>query len=249
MTTTAERVLIAGASGDTGRELLAVLHPTDLTVQATTRSYANADELDRLGADEIVVGDFFEPADVVRAVRGCDIVYSTLGTPPGPRHFTGGKLIDRTGTTNLVTAAIATDVSHVVIQSAIGVGNSKPGMSRPVRLLIRATLAAKRDAEIALRRSGLDYTIVRPGKLTNDAPSGEVLVGEGGDSVSGSISRADVAQVMATAPFTPAATNRTFEIVGRDGLANPPRNLVNVEWNGDRLGIDPDQLRPSLAHP
>ncbi|WP_222919731.1 NAD(P)-binding oxidoreductase [Natrinema sp. SYSU A 869] len=232
---TPDRVLVAGASGATGEELLSVLRPTDLSVRATTRSYANVDTLERHGADEVVVADFFESSDAVAAVENCDIVYCALGTPPSLRHVTGGKLVDRTGVINLVTAAIAADVSYFVLESAIGVGNSKAGLSLPARLLIRGSLRAKRDAETALRRSGLRYTIIRPGSLTNEPPSGEVVVGEGGDSVSGSIPRADVARVMAASPFTPDARNRTVEVVSRDGLSSAPTNRVNIDWADDLL--------------
>ena len=244
MASTDERVLVAGASGDTGREVLAVLRSTDLTVRATTRSHADVDELERLGADEVVVVNLFESADAVRAVEGCAFVLCALGTPPGPRHLVGGKLVDRTGVINLVTAAVGADVDHFVFESAIGVGNSSGRMALPGRLLVRATLNAKQDAETALRRSGLGYTIVRPGKLTNDPPSDEVLVGEGGDTLSGSIPRADVARLMAAAPFTPEARNRTLEVVSRDGLRGPPRDLVAVDWNYDRLGIETERERP-----
>ena len=233
--TTAERVLIAGASGDTGHELLSALRPTDLTVRATTRSYANVDTLERLGADEVIVADFFESADAVAAVEDCDIVYCALGTPPSVRHTIGGKLVDRTGVINLVTAALGEDVSHFTLQSAIGVGSSKAGLPFPARLLIRGSLRAKRDAETALRRSGLEYTIIRPGRLTNAPPTDDPVVGRGGDSVSGSIPRADVARLMAATPFTPAARNRTFEVVSRDGLSDPPRKVVDIEWAFDRL--------------
>ncbi|MDS0474294.1 NAD(P)-binding oxidoreductase [Natrinema sp. 1APR25-10V2] len=230
-----DRVLLAGASGATGQELLSVLRPTDLDVRATTRSYANVDTLERHGADEVMVADFFESADAVAAVEDCDIVCCALGTPPSYRHVTGGKLVDRTGVINLVTAAVAEGVSHFVLESAIGVGNSKAGMPLPARLVVRGSLSAKHDAEVSLRRSGVQYTIIRPGKLTNDPPSDDILVGEGGDSVSGSIPRADVARIMAAAPFTPDARNRTFEVVSRDGLSGTPTNLVDVDWADDRL--------------
>ncbi|WP_436347756.1 NAD(P)-binding oxidoreductase [Natronorubrum sp. FCH18a] len=233
--TDADRVLVAGASGETGHELLSVLRPTDLTVRATTRSYANVDILERLGADDVIVADFFESADAVAAVEGCDVVYCALGTPPGVRHTLGGKLVDRTGVINLVTAAMGANASYFVHESAIGVGSSKKGLSLPARLLIRGSLRAKRDAERALRRSGLGYTIVRPGTLTNAPPSDDPVVGEGGDSVAGSIPRADVARLMAAAPFTPDAYDRTLEVVCRGGLSEPPRNLVDIDWAFDRL--------------
>lgn len=243
MSSTDERVLVAGASGDTGRELLSLLGPADLTVRATTRSHADVDDLERLGADEVLVVNLFESADAVRAVEDCDVVLCALGTPPGPRHVLGGKLVDRTGVINLVTAAVGANAGYFVFESAIGVGNSSGRMPLLGRLLVRATLGAKQDAETALRRSGLSYTIVRPGKLTSNPPSGEVLVGEGGDTLSGTIPRADVARVMAAAPFTPEARNRTFEVVSRDGLRGPPKNLVSIDWNDDRLGIAVDRGR------
>ncbi|TMT85792.1 NAD(P)-dependent oxidoreductase [Haloterrigena sp. H1] len=232
---TFDRALVAGASGETGQELLSVLRPTDLSVRATTRSYANVDMLERHGADDVHVADFFESADAVAAVDDCDIVYCALGTPPGIRHTIGAKLVDRTGVINLITAAVGAGVSYFVLESAIGVGNSKAGLALPARLLIRGSLLAKRDAETALRRSGLEYTIVRPGRLTNDPPSGAVVVNEGGGSFSGSIPRADVAQVMAASPFTPDTRNRTLEVASRDGMTNESSNPVNIDWANDRI--------------
>lgn len=240
---TADRVLIVGATGNTGTELLSVLRPTDLTVRATTRSYASVDDLNRLGADETIVVDCFDPSDAVAAVQGCDIVYCTLGSPPSYRRTIGGTLVDRTGVYTLLTAAVSEGVSQFVHTSAIGVGNSKAGLSLPARLLSRGVLRAKADAEAAICRSGIDYTIVRPGTLTTEPPSGNLLVGEGGDSVTGSISCTDLARVLAAAPFTPAARNRTVEVVNRAGLDGDPTNLVDIDWAFDRVLADPDRMR------
>jgi uncharacterized protein YbjT (DUF2867 family) len=238
------RVLIAGASGDTGTELLAVFRPAPCLVRATTRSYRNVDRLRRLGADEVVVADFFEPADAIVAVEGCDFVCCALGTPPSYRHTIGGKLVDRTGVSNLLTAAVSEDVSYFVHQSAIGVGTSKPGLPLLARLLLRGSLRAKDDTERAIRRSGLEYTIVRPGRLTNEPPTDDVVVGEGGDSVSGTVPRADVARIMAVAPFTPGARNRTLEVVCREGLDGSPTGVVDIDWAFDRLNVDRDRASP-----
>lgn len=101
-------------------------------------------------------------------------------------------------------------------------------------------LNAKDRAEARLRESGLTYTVLRPAELTNDPPSGAVVVGEGGDSVSGRVPRADVARLMNAAPFTREAENRTFEVVSREGLWGPPKNVVSLTWT------EPTALRSDI---
>jgi len=229
MATQIERVLVAGATGGTGQELLTQIRNTGVTVRALTRSAGNVVELERRGVNEVVVGDLFEPTDAVDAVSGCDAVLCAVGTAPGPRMITG-PLVDRTGVSNLITAAIGEGVEHFVYESAIGVGSSQAGMALPFRLLIWRSLRAKLASENALRTSELTYTILRPGRLTNDLATGEVLAGEGGDTVKGSIPRADVARLMVAALFTPTARDRTFEVVSEGGERGDPSGLVDVDW-------------------
>lgn len=225
-----ERVLVAGATGDTGREVLAHLQGTDVTVRATTRSATRDRELEQRGADEIVVGDLFQPADAVRVVEDCDAVLCTVGTPIGPRHFLAGRLVDWDGVSNLLTAAIAEGVEQFVYESAIGVGSSRSGLPAPLRLPIWRSLRAKRRSENALRSSELTHTILRPGLLTNGPETGDVVVGQGGDTVTGSIARADVARCMVASLFTPAARDQTFEIVSRNGLRGDASGVLDVDW-------------------
>lgn len=224
-----ETVLVAGASGKTGREILNLLRTTDLRVRAMTRDPETVPRLERLGADEVIVGDLLHQADADRAVRDVDAVLCAVGTRPGPNALTG-EFVDGQGVVNLVDAAIEEGVERFVFESSLGVGNAKKGFSLPARLLIAPILRAKDEAETHLRGSGLTYTILRPGGLTNGPPSGEIVVGEGGDSVSGRISRADVARLMVAAPFTPDAKNRTFEVVSREGLRGTPENVTDMTW-------------------
>lgn len=229
MNSSIETVLVAGASGGTGRELLDRLRGTDLRVRALTRSAEKVATLERLGADEVEVGDLLRQPDADRAVAGADAVLCAVGTRPGPDALVG-DLVDGEGVINLIDAAGEAGVERFVLESAIGVGDSAAGMPRPFRLVMGRILNAKDRAEARLHESGLTYTVLRPGGLTNDPPTGEVVVGEGGDSVSGRVPRADVARLMAAAPFTPAAENRTFEVVSREGLRSAPRNVVPVTW-------------------
>ncbi|WP_135823874.1 SDR family oxidoreductase [Halorussus ruber] len=233
-----DRVLVAGATGRTGREILRTLESTECEVVGLARSLDDRGELLARGADETVVGDLLEPRDAARAVRSCDAVLCAVGSGPTLAPLLGDPLVDGEGVRNLVTAAVAADCEAFVFESSIGVGDSAESMPAGFRMLLGPILRAKNDAEAALRSSGLRYTILRPGGLTDGPATGDVLVGEGGATVSGSIPRADVARLMVAALFTPAAGNRTFEVVSRSGLRGTPRGLVEIDWQY------PDDLEP-----
>lgn len=226
-------MLVAGATGGTGRRVLDVLQSVDgeVVVRAMTRSADSESHLRDRGADEVVVGDVMTPDDAARAVADVDAVVCTLGSSPGLGTLASDSA-DWEGTRNLVDAAREADVDHFVLVSSIGVGDSAPGMTLGLRLLFRGlgVLPAKARAEEHLRESGLTYTILRPGGLTNADATGDVVVGEGGDTVSGSIPRADVAGLCVASLFTPAAADRTFEVVSRRGLRGTPEGVVEIDW-------------------
>ena len=224
-----DRVLVAGASGGTGRELLSQLRERDYTVVALTSSSATSETLHVMGADEVVVGDLTSPTDARRAVEGCDGVLCAVGASPRP-SILWGDLVDGVGVRNLVDAASEAGVSRFVLASAIGVGSSKSGAPWWFRLVLGRILEAKHEGERHLEASGLAYTILRPGRLTDDPATGDVVVGEGGPTVAGSIPRADLARLMIAALETPAATNRVFEIVARTKLRGRTRGVVEIDW-------------------
>lgn len=222
-----ETVLVAGASGKTGREIIDQLRSTDLHVRAMTRDPEKVGQLERLGADEVVIGNLHDQADADRAVSGVDAVLCAVGTKPSLGTLTGA-FVDGQGVMNLTDAAREAGVERFVFESSLGVGNAKKGLPLPARLLIRPILRAKNESESHLRESGVSYTILRPGILTDSPPSGEVVVGEGGDSVSGRISRSDVARLMIASLFTPEAENRTLEIVSGEGIRGTPTNITQL---------------------
>ncbi len=225
------RVLVAGASGRTGREVVKLLLGTDYVVRALTSNPEKKSTLSDIGADEVVIGDLLSPSDCRRVVEGVDAIVCTVGSTPGTA-FRADELVDGTGVINLVDAATDEGVERFVLESSIGVGTSRDGMPRPLRFLLNTAgvIDAKENGEAHLRQSGLAYTIVRPGGLTDDPATGRVLVGEGGKTVGGSIPRADVARVMVAALATPESENRTFEVVSRNGLRGEPRGVVQFDW-------------------
>lgn len=248
-------VLVAGANGDTGREVVAELAERGVRVRGLTRRRDAVADLERLGASEVVVGDLLVRRDAERAVDGCDAVVCAVGTTIGLDLVAGDELVDNAGVMNLVDAARglrsdpegvdsldADPVDRFVLLSAIGVGDSKDAMPLAFRAALNAVgvLDAKAHGEHYLRESGLPYTILRPGRLTGGpATSGPlsdtVVVGEGGSrkdgaGVSGSVPRADLARLLVASLFTQDARDRTLEVVARDGLRGEPSGTVEVDW-------------------
>lgn len=225
----AERVLLAGASGRTGRRALRRLAASPLVVRALTSSPEAVDRLADLGADETVVGDLLEPGVAGRAVEGCDVAVSAVGSRPAD-VYRRGPLVDGEGNENLIAAADAGDARAFVMVSALGAGREPPGpMGRLFRLAVGPTLRAKGRAEAALRESGLRHTVLRPAALVPDRLVGGVVVAEPGARLWGVVARDDVARLAVAAPFTPAAADRTFEVARNPLLAG--RDL-DVDWRG-----------------
>jgi uncharacterized protein YbjT (DUF2867 family) len=192
--------------------------------------------LEAAGADDVVVGDLLDAASTRRAVAGCDSVLFATGSRIGTALTRPWRVVDETGLRTLVEAARAEDVRRVVFLSSLGVGTSRRGMPRWARwVVLRWSIRAKERAEAVLRDSGLEYTTFRPGWLTDDPATGEVVLTEGSETMTGSVSRADVARLMVGALFTPEASNRTFEVVDSESVRrDDPRKHVSVEWNYER---------------
>lgn len=212
-------------------EVLATLRSSSHTVRALTRSADNHRTLLEAGADEVTVGNLLDAEAAADAVEAVDAVVCVVGTPLGLAAV-GGPLVDGEGTINLIDAAEAAGVDRFVLETSIGVGSSRSGVPLVFRLVFDAfgILEAKERAEDHLRAAELAHTIVRPGGLTNDPATGELLVAEGGDTVSGTVPRADVARLMVAALDTPESEGRTFEVVAREGARGSPRGVVDVPW-------------------
>lgn len=222
-----DAVLLAGASGDTGREVLTILAETDITVRALTRSREKGERLRRSGADEVVVGDLLNRDDATQAVEGVDAVLTAVGTHPS-KVFFADEFVDGRGNANLVDASVDAGVETFVMESSLGVGGDRGSiMARTFRVFIGPVIEAKTRAERAIRESGLEYTIFRPGILTGNWVIGDVRVANAGTGLWGIVSRRDVARMMVAALETPAATARTFEVVRNPLLRD--RGL-DIEW-------------------
>jgi uncharacterized protein YbjT (DUF2867 family) len=206
-------VLLAGASGDTGRRVLYLLSRSALDVRAVTSSPGKVSQLERAGADEALLCDLFDRSDAERAVEGVDIVLTTVGSTP-QEVFLADELVDGTGNINLVESAADAGVETIVMESSLGVDSDRTSpMARFFGLAIGRVLDAKTEAERAIRESGIEYTVFRPGILTTGAATDDVQVAPAESGLWGAVSRADVARLVTAAPFTPDARDRTLDVV------------------------------------
>ncbi|WP_286927653.1 MULTISPECIES: NAD(P)-binding oxidoreductase [Aeromicrobium] len=148
--------------------------------------------------------------DFATAFTDCDaVVFAAGGGPDG--KIERKRSVDLEGSLKSIEAAKALGIRRFVQVSAIGVDNDLGDDVQPVW---KAYVEAKRDADAALRDSGLDWTIVRPGALTDDPGTGSVTVGETVERAE--IPRADVAAVIAAALADDGTIGRQFEVIGGD---------------------------------
>ncbi len=208
-------MLIIGATGATGRELVRRAEARGRTVTALIR-----DPGDRAlfpATVPTVVGDVLDPASLRSALDGHHEVVSALGvrlgTPPGS--------VRSTGTANLVAAMTDTGVRRLVAVSTVGVGSSRADQTRLARLLWPRLVGADRLAEAALSEDAItssdrDWTIVRPPRLL-DGPAGAAT--EVGAHVrlplSAQLTRADLAAVLLDCLADPATIGATLTAVSR----------------------------------
>lgn len=195
------RVLVAGSRGGVGRILIDRLVARGHEVAGMVRSDEQRTEVERAGA-KAVLADLTQEDTLAAAAAGQDALIFAAGSK--------GKAldaIDRDGAIRLYDAAKNAGARRFVLLSSFYAGHPDEGPGK-----IRAYLQAKKQADDCLEASGLDYTIVRPGYLTNDDESGHITVSEYFDDLNASISRADVAEVLATALDAPGTIGRTFEV-------------------------------------
>ncbi|MDF2389709.1 SDR family oxidoreductase [Nostoc ellipsosporum NOK] len=188
------KILVLGATGGTGRLIVAQALAREYDVTVLVRSPEKARDLK--GA-KLVIGDARDENVVRQALVGRDAVISALGTPASPlREVT----LLSSATQALVSAMAIEHVSRLVCITGMGAGDSAghggflfDNVIFP--LLLRKVYADKNRQEAIVRDSGLDWTLVRPSVLSNKPGRGTIraltdLSGFHG----GTISRADVAR-------------------------------------------------------
>lgn len=204
------KAFVAGATGETGRRIVQELISRNIPVRALVRDLEKARGILPQSA-ELVVGDVLQPASLNAALGDSTVVLCATGSKPG-FDPTAPYKVDYEGTKNLVDAAIAKGIEHFVLVSSIGASQ----LFHPLNLFW-LILVWKKQAEEYIQKSGLTYTIVRPGGLKNEDNSDSiVMVPAETLSLSGSIPRTKVAQVCVEALFQPSARNKIVEVIAKE---------------------------------
>lgn len=195
------KVLVIGAHGQVGRRLLPLLGGAGHEVRGMIRASDQTAAITDAGA-EPVRGDL--EGEFGYALDGCDAVVFTAGSG-GHTGADKTALVDGLGAILAVNEARERGVDRFVMVSSRRAGD--PGRSEP----LKHYLVAKLIADAYLERSGLEYTVLRPGRLTDDEPTGGIRVGT--DVGSGTITRGDVAAAVAASLEIPATVGKTFELL------------------------------------
>lgn len=209
------RIAIVGGNGKIARLLHPLLVAAGHQPVALVRQEAHRAGLEGLGAEVRLLDiESQDVAGFARAFEGCDaVVFSAGGGPDG--NVDRKRTVDLEGSLKSIAAAESLGIRRFVQVSAIGVDEPVPADAGEVWA---AYVAAKRDADVGLRASSLDWTILRPGLLTDDEPTGRVALGP--DVPRGAVTRADVAAVVAAVLERYDTTGRQWNLVGGELAVN-----------------------------
>jgi len=212
-------VAIAGGHGKIGLLLTTLLAERGDRVLSIIRDPDQSDHIASAGGEAVVIDlENADAQELAREIMDADAVVFAAGAGPG--SGAGRKeTMDYGGAVLLMEAARLANATRYVMVSAMS-ANADRGGEEVFDVYIRA----KGRADDELAESGLEYTIVRPGGLTDDEPKGQVTIAP--EVERGEIPRADVAAIVAACLADPGTIGRTFEVVtGSDQIEAALSNL------------------------
>jgi len=205
-------IVIAGAHGKIARRLARLLVARGDSVRGLIRNPDHAEDLRDDGSEPVLLDlEAAQPDQVAEAVAGADAVVFAAGAGPGSgpeRKLT----VDRDGAISLLEGARAADVPRYVMISSVG-AESPPDDDDVFSVYLRA----KAEADRALTASDRDWTVVRPGFLSDDPGTGRVRIQT--DPIRDQVPRDDVAAVLAAVLAEPRSARLTIYVVaGEDPI-------------------------------
>jgi len=215
-------VLVFGATGGTGRRVVSQLLSQGRSVRVFVRDETSAREKLGNGVD-YVTGDVREPATVRPALSGVKLIISAIGASGSSRDPSNSpEAVDFGGVKTIADEAAAAGVEHMVLVSSMGASVE----DHPLNQMFDNVLRWKFKGEEALRDSGIPYTIIRPGGLTEETGGESEIRIFAEDAGEGRIPRADVASVCVAVLNNPAAMNKTFSVTSGEGQAGNDLNAA-----------------------
>ena len=203
------KAFVAGATGETGKRIVQELVARNIPVRALVRDLEKARSILPEIVD-LVQGDVLKPETLSAALGDSTVLLCATGAAPS-FNPTGPYKVDYEGTKNLVDAAKAKGIEHFTFVSSLCTSK----LFHPLNLFW-LILVWKKQAEEYIQKSGLTYTIVRPGGLKNEDNSNPIVMQSADTMFEGNIPRQKVAQVCLESLFEPASHNKIVEIVSKE---------------------------------
>ncbi|WP_394141663.1 SDR family oxidoreductase [Cytobacillus oceanisediminis] len=213
------KVLIVGANGQIGKQLVKLINESsDHTARAMIRKAEQAEEFEKMGVETAVSSLEGTVEKLAEAAKGCDAIIFTAGSG-GHTGYDKTLLIDLDGAVKTIEAAEQAGINRFVMVSAIQANNRDKWSDA-----IKPYFVAKHYADRMLENSGLNYTIVRPGGLTNDPGTGKIKVDKNLER--GFIPREDVAKTIYAVLDKENTYKRSFDLVsGEEDVETAVENI------------------------
>jgi uncharacterized protein YbjT (DUF2867 family) len=197
-------VVIVGGHGKIGLRLVKLLADRGDSPRGIIRKTEQAHDLEEIGAEPIVL-DIENVDDIGDALAGADAAVFAAGAGPdsGPARK---RTVDYGGAVKLVDACRSQDVRRYVMVSSIGSNRPETWSEQ-----MRPYQEAKHEADQYLMESGLEYTIIRPGGLTDGRGTGQVEIAEKVDYAT--VTRDDVAAVIVECLVADNTIGKDFDVI------------------------------------
>ncbi|MEU5599104.1 SDR family oxidoreductase [Streptomyces sp. NPDC020298] len=202
------RIVIAGGHGQIALRLERLLAGRGDEVAGIIRKPEQGDDLREVGAEPVLLDlESASVEEVAAHLQGADAAVFAAGAGPGS-GAARKDTVDKGAATLFADAAVRARVRRFLVVSSMGADPAHQGDE-----IFDVYLRAKGEADAYVRGlDALDWTILRPGSLTNDPGTG--LVRLEAHTGRGSVPREDVAAVLAELVDTPATAGLTLELIG-----------------------------------
>jgi len=204
-----DNALVFGGTGRLGASIVGLLVEAGHPVTVFARPTSDRARLEGLGV-AYVTGDLLDGASVVAAVDGRPFTYiidaSSRGNSSDPFYATAMR--------NILTAVAESDVRQFILHGSVGAGDNVENFPDIPFGRMHVVLQAKGEAEALLRDSGIDYTIIRNGRVERDGTpaTGNARLTED-DTLLEPVTRPDLAALTLQCLNNPDCMNKTFHAV------------------------------------